>query len=145
MTLSSSRPIRKTLKVRVLRQEPCNLKCHKKEFGGGEGRLVGRTALSHCTTTISHGSSKLFWCQKASPILLPSMLLPLALCPWPRTHCVSVGCQGDITQTYVTILALLHSIALPFCIDLSQYDHLEKQSWLQWAALPFFATNPIFA
>lgn len=54
-----------------------------------------------------------------------------------------MGRHEKIAQAYTAILVLLRSIVLPFLIDFDQYDHMEKQIWLQWAAQPF-TTNRIF-
>lgn len=56
---------------------------------------------------------------------------------------VSVGRHEKIAQAYTAIPVLLRSIVLPFPIDFDQYDHLEKQIWLQRATQPF-TTNRIF-
>lgn len=97
--------------------------------------------LRHTVTaaTRSHGSPKLCWSQRASPILLP----PFGPVSMAQKQSVSVGRHEKIAQAYTAIPVLLRSIVLPFPIDFDQYDHLEKQMWLQRATQPF-TTNRIF-
>lgn len=121
------------------------MKCHKKEFGGGEGRLAGRTAPSH-----SDSCHSLTWelqtilVSKGKPHPANLYAAPFGPKSMAQKQSISVGRHGKIAQAYTAILVLLCSIVLPFSVDFGQYDHLEKQIWLQRAAPPF-TTNHTFS